>query len=244
MVNSAQGRCQKRRRRKSHFTEFTRAPTTHTHTWPPMCMPDSCKNIQALVIVSWHSMSALHLGGGGEYLWQALASQPDICKQTTNRISGKHSRGISSRAQRPGYLCGDPGQISDTKTRPDIRQLHAGRYPSTARRQISVNCTQADIRQLHAGRYPSATHSRISVSCTQPDIWEWDGDRYLALRADQIPPDTNQISGSCGDDPTQWRPQISGICATGYLAWARGKDEDFFDQPDIWWYANQRRGTA
>jgi hypothetical protein len=60
VVNSAQGRCQKRRRRKSHFTEFTRAPTTHTHTWPPMCMPDSRKKIQALVIVSRHSMSALH----------------------------------------------------------------------------------------------------------------------------------------------------------------------------------------
>ena len=132
-------------------------------------------------------------------------------------------------------------QISVNCTQADIRQLHAGRYPSGTHRQISVNCTQEDIRQLHTARYPSAAHSQISVSCTQPDIWERDGDRYLALRADQIPPDTNQISGSCGDDPTQWRPQISGICATGYLAWARRKDEDFFDQPDIWWYANQRR---
>ena len=169
------------------------------------------------------------------------AQQGDIQSGPEARISVWGSWPDIRHKKTARYPTQKRDQISVNCTQADIRQLHAGRYPSGTHRQISVNCTQADIRQLHTARYPSAAHSQISVSCTQPDIWERDGDRYLALRADQIPPDTNQISGSCGDDPTQWRPQISGICATGYLAWARRKDEDFFDQPDIWWYANQRR---
>jgi uncharacterized protein with beta-barrel porin domain len=93
-------------------------------------------------------------------------------------------------------------QISDTKTRPDIRQLHAGRYPSTARRQISVRYAQADIRQLHAGRYPSAAHSQISVSCTQPDIRQLHTAGYLGTG-------WGQISGlASGPDSSRHQPDI------------------------------------
>jgi hypothetical protein len=140
---------------------------------------------QRMKVTRYGTFAQPMVGMVPRYRIQEKESQPDICKQTTNWISGKHSRGISSRAQRPGYLCGGPGQISDTKDS-----------------QISDTKTRPDIRQLHAGRYPSAVHSRISVSCTQPDIRQLRTAGYLGTG-------WGQISGlASGPDPSRYQPDI------------------------------------
>ena len=70
---------------------------------------------------------------------------------------------------------------------------------------------------MHPGGYLLAAHNQISVTCMQLDIWPIHATRYLGMggdkisgpghlqisvgKDDQIPPNSYQISGACGDYP-------------------------------------------
>ena len=93
---------------------------------------------------------------------------------------------------------------------------------------------------MHATRYLANTRNQISGNGRGQDIWAWPPPDICRKRrpdsAEQLP----DIWLMWGQPNPRVTPDIWHTDAR-YLVCARGKDEDFFDQPDIWLLANQRR---